>query len=91
MNLNDELWIFPFFYFVTSVNLYPLHLEFHEPMNYFIPNSGGGGGDILLETGDTGQGGVSRPAGFSYSWVRGGPQTWKEMGIKERESEDQVD
>ena len=34
---------------------------------------------------------ISRPAGFSYSWVRGGPQTWKEMGGKERESEDQVD
>ena len=34
---------------------------------------------------------LSRPTGFSYSWVRGGPQTWKEMGIKERESEDQVD
>lgn len=52
MNLNDELWIFTFFYFVTSVNLYPLHLEFHEPMNHFIPNSGGGGGDILLEKGE---------------------------------------
>ena len=26
----------------------------------------------------------SRPAGFSYSWVRGGPQTWKEIGGGER-------
>jgi hypothetical protein len=26
---------------------------------------------------------VSRPTGFSYSWVRGGPQTWKKMGGRE--------
>jgi hypothetical protein len=23
---------------------------------------------------------LSRPVGFSYSWVQGGPQTWKEKG-----------
>ena len=28
-------------------------------------------------------------AGFSYSWVRGGPQTWKEMGGRKREIGDQ--
>jgi hypothetical protein len=28
---------------------------------------------------------VSRPVGFSYSWVRGGPQTWKKMGLKGEE------
>lgn len=27
---------------------------------------------------------VSRPAGFSYSWVQGGPQTWKKMGLEEK-------
>jgi hypothetical protein len=34
---------------------------------------------------------LSRPAGFSYSWVQGGPQTWKEMGGREGEAGDQVD
>jgi hypothetical protein len=34
---------------------------------------------------------LSRPAGFSYFWVRGGPQTWKEMGGRERETGDQED
>ena len=28
---------------------------------------------------------LSRPARFSYSWVRGGPQTCKEMGLEEKE------
>jgi hypothetical protein len=32
---------------------------------------------------------LSHPAGFSYSWVRGGPQTWKEMGGRKREVGDQ--
>jgi hypothetical protein len=32
---------------------------------------------------------LSRPVGFSYSWVRGGPRTWKEMGGKERKVGDQ--
>jgi hypothetical protein len=32
---------------------------------------------------------LSCSAGFSYSWVRGGPQTWKEMGGKERGIGDQ--
>jgi hypothetical protein len=30
---------------------------------------------------------ISCPAGFSYSWVRGGPQTWKKMGGREGEAE----
>jgi hypothetical protein len=30
---------------------------------------------------------LSRPEGFSYSWVRGGPQTWKEMGGREGKQE----
>ena len=30
---------------------------------------------------------LSRPGGFSYSWVRGGPQTWKEIGGGERRGE----
>jgi hypothetical protein len=34
---------------------------------------------------------VSRPAGFSYSWVRGGPQICKDMGLEEKEKHDQVD
>jgi hypothetical protein len=28
---------------------------------------------------------VSCPAEFSYLWVRGGPQTWKKMGLEEKE------
>lgn len=32
---------------------------------------------------------ISRPSGFSYSWVPGGPQTCKDMGLEEkREAED---
>lgn len=35
---------------------------------------------------------ISRPSGFSYSWVPGGPQTCKDMGLEEkREADDQVD
>jgi hypothetical protein len=30
---------------------------------------------------------VSRSAGFSYSWVRGGPETWKEIRGGERKQE----
>uniref|UniRef100_A0A8C6HNU9 palmitoyl-protein hydrolase n=1 Tax=Mus spicilegus TaxID=10103 RepID=A0A8C6HNU9_MUSSI len=33
---------------------------------------------------------LSRPVGFSYSWVQGGPQTWKKMGGREGEAEDQA-
>jgi hypothetical protein len=28
---------------------------------------------------------ISRPAGLSDSWVWGGPQTWKKMGLEEKE------
>ena len=34
---------------------------------------------------------VSHPTGFSYLWVQGGTQTWKEMGGRERETGDQED
>ena len=27
---------------------------------------------------------IYRPAGHSYSWVQGGPQTWKKMGLEEK-------
>jgi hypothetical protein len=26
--------------------------------------------------------------GFSYLWVRGGAQTWKEMGLEEKEKQE---
>ena len=28
---------------------------------------------------------ISHPMGFSYSWVRRGPKTCKEMGLEEKE------
>jgi hypothetical protein len=37
--------------------------------------------------------GVSHPAGFSYWWVQGGPQTCKEMGLEEKREvmDDQIE
>ena len=32
----------------------------------------------------------SRPAGFSYLWVQGGPETWKKMRGRKGEAEDQA-
>jgi hypothetical protein len=34
---------------------------------------------------------LSHPSGLSYSWVRGGPQTWKEMGGREKGAGDQAE
>jgi hypothetical protein len=28
------------------------------------------------------------PAGFSYLWVRGGPKTWKKMGLEGKEEQE---